>query len=143
MAENEQDTKATTKGKAPKDSQGRPNVAAKVGAMSGTRPSGSDGETPVGPTVGQPQVDPDNDLQAKPFGDAAPRVATVVGHRQYASGEGFEAGNTAPTDLYVDTETGQVQENEPERGKLLARKGDIVQPGGAAAIASYKAASEA
>lgn len=122
------------------DKQGRPNPATKVGAMSGTRDSSASGDTPIGPTHGQPQVGPE-DLQAQPVVDVAPRVATIVGNRQYASGEGFETGNTAPNDLWLDTESGEVVEDEPERGKLLARKGDIVQPSHAAAIAAYKAAS--
>jgi hypothetical protein len=110
---------------------------AQVGAMSGTS-TGPDGTVhPVGPTIGQPQVGPD-DLQAQA---AAPRVATVIGNRQYSTGEGFEAGQTATKNLWLDTETNKVVESPPERGKVLAIKGDLVQPYAAEQIAYYQSIS--
>lgn len=49
--------------------------------------------------------------------------------RQYGSGEGYEAGNVAPANVYRDEDTGKFTTDEPERGTLVAAKGDVVQPG--------------
>jgi hypothetical protein len=113
-------------------------LADQVGAQSDVSTSNAGPDTPVGPVVGQPQVGPD-DLQAQPVDGSVPRVATIVGNRQYASGEGFEAGNTAPTDLYLDRTSNQVVTEAPERGKVLAVQGEIVQPAMAAVIAYHQA----
>jgi hypothetical protein len=111
------------------------NDPAQVGAMSDVREQPDGTSSPVGPTLGQPQVGPD-DLQAQAV---APRVATIVGNRQYSTGDGFAVGQTASSDLFLDTVTNKVVTKAPERGKVLAIKGEIVQPVNAEQIAYYQA----
>lgn len=86
----------------------------------------------------------DDDGQVKPD---APQAGTVTASnvfgiddgRQYASGSGFEAGQMAPSDKYLDLETGKTSGSQPERGKLLAAKGQPVTPDMARRIADAEA----
>jgi hypothetical protein len=115
------------KGKAAKDGglEEDPHLAARVLA-------GQAGAPPAPAVVDEDgQVDPEGP-QAVP----APRLGEAT--RYYAAGEGFQPGNTAPQDLYLDTESGEVVEDQPARGKLLARKGQVLTPAESRVIATHK-----
>jgi hypothetical protein len=67
----------------------------------------------------------DSDGQVDPEG---PQALGIVAPRSYGSGEGYLPGNTAPGNTWLDTESGEVVTSEPEKGTVLTRKGDPVQP---------------
>lgn len=71
----------------------------------------------------QGQVNPDGP-------QAQPVVAFSTGNptRQYVTGDGWEVGNAAPSDLYLDLEKDEVTAKAPARGQLLALKGSPVEP---------------
>lgn len=48
--------------------------------------------------------------------------------RRYAQGEGYGPGQSAPADVWLNHETGKVVKSEPEKGRVLATKGDPVLP---------------
>lgn len=68
-------------------------------------------------------------VQEKParaaVGEAPPAAVAV---QTYSTTEGYEAGNTAPSDLYVDDESGKVVTDPPEKGTLVATKGAVLTP---------------
>lgn len=71
-----------------------------------------------------------------PAARAAGSVPTVaVQAVRYSTGEGTEAGNTATQDYYLDSDTGEVVNSAPERGRLIAVKGSVLEPAAARMIA--------
>lgn len=71
------------------------------------------------------QVTPDSP-QATPV--AGIRVG-VMDRRQYArAGEGFQPGEVAPHDLFLDLQSDEVVEKAPAQGQVLAIKGSPVDP---------------
>lgn len=62
---------------------------------------------------------------------------------EYVSGEGFEAGNVAPSTKYADM-NGKLSDSEPVGGgHVIVFKGDRVSPSMAAVIAAGSDASDA
>jgi hypothetical protein len=90
--------------------------------------------TDSAPTADVAGADVDDNGQVNPEG---PQAVGIVRTRSYASGEGLEAGNAAPRDLWLDTESDKVVTKQPERGVLLAQKGQPVEPMAARAFADH------
>lgn len=94
----------------------------------------SDAEQTTSP--GDPMPDPnvdDGDGEREPTpNERASQVAVtdaMVAPRQYADGEGFEAGQRAPSTKYIDRDRENVSDDEPDGGGwVLVQKGDVVSP---------------
>jgi hypothetical protein len=78
------------------------------------------------------QVTPDSP-QAQPV--AGIRVG-ALDRRQYSNaGEGYQPGEAAPSDTFLDLKTDKVVTKAPERGQALTIKGSPVEPWAARLLA--------
>jgi hypothetical protein len=69
------------------------------------------------------QVDPNG-----PQGKATLRT-TALDPRQYAkAGEGYQPGESAPDDVWLDTQADKITKTKPEQGQVITKAGSPVPP---------------